>query len=433
MTSDTTELTPPPGAERGRGPTSLTMTRAMLLVFTPFACGYFFSYFYRSVNAVVAPDLRAELGVNAAELGLLSAAYFLTFAICQIPLGVLLDRYGPRRVQGSLYALAALGALLFAFGDSTTTLLLARGLIGIGVSGGLMAALKAIVLWFPRERIALINGFYFTSGAIGALAATVPTEIAVQAIGWRPLFMILAAATLAAAVFIWMVVPEKPGSAAGGTFRQQIRELGAIYRDQYFWRIVPLMFTGASAQMAIAGLWAGPWLSDVDGYPRDVVADHLLVMAAGMAVGTMLSGPFASALQRIGISIAGACGVAGALYLVALLLVVTRLTDATYVTWGIIGLVGTLTSLVFAALAQHFPETHVGRANTAANVIVFGMSFAYQFGLGAIVELWAPLADGTYPTQAYTVAFLAVAATQVLALLWFLRPGEASTPARRVD
>jgi len=425
-----TEVTNP-----GRS-TGLSMPRAMLLVFAPFACGYFFSYFYRTVNAVIAPDLRADVGVGATELGLLTASYFLTFAACQIPLGLLLDRYGPRRVQGLLYGVAALGALLFAYGESVGTLLLARSLIGVGVSGGLMAALKAIVQWFPRERYALVNGWYFSSGAIGALAATRPLEFALQFTDWRGLFVVLAIATAAAAVLILTVVPDKPGSAAGGSVAQQIRELGQIYRDPYFWRVVPLMFTGASANMAIQGLWAGPWLAEVNGYGRDVVANHLLVMALAMLFGVSMSGPFAAALQRLGLTLAGACGTGAVLTIASLLLVVTRLfdgqviavplvspaLDATYLVWAFVGFSGTLTSLVFAALARHFPENRIGRANTAANVMVFLSSFSYQFGMGAIIELWPANAAGSYPIEAYTMAFLATIATMVVAFVWFVWP-----------
>ena len=183
--------------------------KAMLLVFGPFACGYFFSYLFRTVNAIVAPAFRTEVDLDAADLGLLSAAYFLSFAACQIPLGMVIDRYGPRRVQGSLYGAAALGAFLFSQSDGVVALTTARALIGIGVSGGLMAALKAIVQWFPRDRIAIVNGWYLTAGGLGALGATVPVEIGMSLYGWRGVFVILAVGTLLAAITILVVVPDK--------------------------------------------------------------------------------------------------------------------------------------------------------------------------------------------------------------------------------
>lgn len=400
---------------------SLSFGAALALVFLPFACGYFFSYFYRVVNAVVAPDLQADIGVNAEQLGLLSAAYFLTFATCQIPLGVLLDRFGPRRVQGTLYGIAAIGALVFATGDSVTTLFIGRAIIGIGVSGGLMAALKAIVLWFPRERIALVNGWYIACGGIGILAATQPVAFALEFTDWRGLFVILAAATLVAGILILFVVPEKPASTAEGTLREQVAEILSIYRSAYFWRLTPLMFTSASAAMAIQGLWAGPWLADVAGLPREEIAPVLLATAAAFTLGVFLSGPFAATLQRLaGLSIAASCNVAAILHTAAMLWLVSLPDISPYIPWMIFGFLGTITSLAFAGLAERFPPTQIGRANTACNVLVFATAFGYQYGIGAIIELWQVTESGGYPAMAYVWAFLAVIATQVLAIVWYL-------------
>ena len=126
-----------------------------LRVLTPFALGYFLTYLLRAVNAVVAPDLVAEVGLGAAELGLLTAAYLGAFALVQLPLGVLLDRYGPRRVQAASLGVATLGCLLFAAGRDALTLTTARALIGLGFAGGLMSGFKAVVIWVPGRRRAL--------------------------------------------------------------------------------------------------------------------------------------------------------------------------------------------------------------------------------------------------------------------------------------
>ena len=121
------------------------------LVFLPFAGAYFLSLFFRSINAVIAPDLVRELTLSPSDLGLLTAAYFFGFALFQIPLGVFLDRFGARRVQTVMVAIAAAGATAFAFGENLLLLGLSRALIGLGFSGGLMAGYKAIAEWFPRE------------------------------------------------------------------------------------------------------------------------------------------------------------------------------------------------------------------------------------------------------------------------------------------
>ncbi len=133
-------------------------------VFLPFAAGYFISYLYRVVNAVIAPDLIADIGVGPSALGLLTATYFISFASFQLPLGVLLDRFGPRKVEAVLLLFAALGAFVFARAESLTGLITGRALIGFGVSACLMAAFKAYTLWFSREKWPLINGFQMAAG-----------------------------------------------------------------------------------------------------------------------------------------------------------------------------------------------------------------------------------------------------------------------------
>lgn len=152
---------------------------------------------------MISGPLSAELGLDAANLGLLTAVYFLVLAGAQIPIGVLLDRFGPRRVQSVLLVVAAGGAALFAASTGLLELLIARAMIGIGVAAALMAGLKAIVTWFPRERVALINGYMIMLGALGAVTATAPAEWLMGYSGWRGLFELSAAATLAAALLIF--------------------------------------------------------------------------------------------------------------------------------------------------------------------------------------------------------------------------------------
>ena len=174
--------------DSARGPGEPSAARIVATVLLPFGCGYFLSYLYRTVNVVLAPRLAADLTLSAADLGLLTSLYFIVFAAFQTPLGILLDRYGPRRVQGGLLLFAAAGSALFAISDDFLLVSLGRGLIGLGVSGCLMAALKANVLWFPLQRLPLVNGATVAFGSFGALVGTVPVEWAASLFGWREIF-----------------------------------------------------------------------------------------------------------------------------------------------------------------------------------------------------------------------------------------------------
>ena len=145
-------------------------------MFLPFVAAYYLSFLFRTINATVAGALTAEFGLGAGDLGLLTSVYYLTFAAAQIPIGILLDRYGPGRIQSAVMVAAALGAALFAVSDNFWLLFGGRALIGLGVAASMTAGLKALVLWFPKERIPLLNGLMIMLGGLGALTATLPAE-----------------------------------------------------------------------------------------------------------------------------------------------------------------------------------------------------------------------------------------------------------------
>lgn len=395
-----------------------------LRVFVPFAAGYFLSYIYRTVNAVIAPDLTASLALDASTLGLLTSAYFLAFAAFQLPLGLLLDRYGPRRVESALLLAAAVGALLFAFGDSAGTLVLGRACIGLGVSACLMASFKAFALWFRRARLPLANGCVMAAGGLGALTATAPVEAFLRVSDWRALFLLLAFATLAVAALIFIVVPERAGPGRGAEERlsQQLHALVGVFRSPLFWRIAPLTTTCQASFLAIQGLWTGPWLKDVAGLERSEVAGHLLGIAAAMIAGFLVLGAVTERLTRRGIRPVTVAGTGMCLYLLAQLAVVSGVSAPPLALWGAFAFFGTTGILPYAVLAQRFPAHVTGRVITSLNVLVFTGAFLAQWGLGAIVERWHTGPAGAYPPAAYQSAFGLVLALEALAFAWFLWP-----------
>jgi len=408
-------------------PSPSTMTTAMALrVFLPFALGYFLSYLYRVVNAVIAPDLIADLGLDASTLGLLTAVYFLTFAAFQLPLGMLLDHYGPRRIEAGLLVFASLGALLFAIAPNTQALIVARGLIGFGVSACLMAAFKAYVMWFPRERLALINGFQMMAGGLGALAATQPIEFALGFTDWRGVFWVLAALTLISAVMVYIVVPEHGG---GRHPNAKISDTWAgvkeVFTSAQFWRVAPQCVLSQATFTATVGLWSGPWLRDVAGLERAAVAEHLFWIASAMIAGFLSWGLIAERLQRFfavrPMTIA-AIGMSGFMVVQALIVVEFPLSHPalTLMVWMAFGFFGTAGIVPYAALSQAFPAHLAGRVNTALNLLVFVMAFVAQWAIGAVIDLWPQTASGGYAAEGYQVAFAVMLALQVLALAWYV-------------
>ena len=398
----------------------------VLVALTPFSFSYLFSYLYRAANAVVAGDLVAELGLTAAELGLLTAAYLIAFAAFQLPLGVLLDRYGPRRVQAALVVLGAAGALLFAIGQDFASLALARALIGVAFSGGLMSCFKAVVIWISEPRRALANACLMSVGGIGLLLATTPLELATRAWGWRPTFMLLAAITLGVGLLIFLVVPERGTATVPERLAVQIRQISRIYRDRVFLALAPLLATTAGMHVALQTLWAGPWFRDIGGLDRAGVADALFVMAASFVVSILLAGIITDWLVRRGFSLLTAMLAFQLIFMSAqagLLLNPTQHWLALAL-WSLFSMTGHVSVISYPWLARYFGASFSGRSNTAANLLMFLWAFLVQYGVGAIIGLFPPQDGGRYAPGAYQAAIGLFLAVQLLALIWYLANGK---------
>ncbi len=394
-----------------------------LRVFIPFAFGYFLSYLYRVVNSVIAPDLVADIGVDPSELGLLTAAYFITFAAFQLPLGVLLDRYGPRRIEAYLLIFAGIGAWVFASADSLSGLVIGRALIGFGVSACLMAAFKAYVTWYPREQLPLINGFQMAAGGFGALAATAPVEAALVLTDWRGVFTGLAVLTLGIAAAVYFVVPEGEASGAETSFSKQIRGTKSVFVSLDFWRIAPLTTLSQATFLSIQGLWAGPWLRDVAGFERSGVAGTLFLVAVAMVAGFILLGAAAERLSRYGIRPITVAFTGMSMFMVVLLTLIFETVTVSVPLWLLFGFFGTSGIIPYAVLSQSFPSQLSGRVNTALNLLVFVAAFTAQWGIGSVIEIWPAAPDGGYAPQGYRAAFSVMLGAQTLAWLWYVAAG----------
>ena len=390
-----------------------------LRVFIPFALGYFLSYLYRVVNVVMAPDLVRDLGIGPSALGLLTASYFISFASVQLPLGVLLDRFGPRKVEAFLLIFAGLGAFVFARSGTLAGLVMGRALIGFGVAACLMAAFKAYVLWFPKQQWPLANGFQMAAGGMGAIAATTPVEAALQITDWRGVFMILALLTLLVAVIIFLVVPEKPLREKGESFDDQMRGVRQVFSSLEFWRTAPLTTMSQASFLSIQGLWAGPWLKDVAGMDRTAVARSLFWIAVAMVLGFISLGTLAERLARFGISSLTTAVIGVIFFMVIQVAIILGLGDSPMLLWVCFGFFGTSNIITYASLSQSFPAHLSGRVTTGVNLLVFIAAFIGQWAIGAIIGLWPIGEDGSYALPGYQAGFTVMLGTQVLCIVWF--------------
>ena len=386
----------------------------------PFLAGYFVSYVYRSINAIIGPELAREFGLSAAGLGLLSGIYFFAFALFQLPLGILLDRYGPRRVNATLLMVAAAGGLWFSFADSIVQLTLARALIGLGVSGCLMASFSAFALWYPVERLATMNGIAFASGMLGAIAVTVPLEVVLRLLSWREVFHGVVGLTVVVSLLLFFVVPEKASSrkaVSNVPLAVQLREYAALARDAAFWRTALCVGASQLAVVSLATLWVATWLRDVAGYTQAEIARALLVFNVVMIAGYLGFGRAADVMARQGRSTLPllAAGVATASLCLCLLMLGVR--SGVLMLWSLFFGSATAVVLSYSLFSRRYPKEMAGRVNSALNVAVFVGMFSGQWAVGAVLNLWPQSAAG-YAPEGYTWALGLLWAVQLSGLLW---------------
>ena len=391
-----------------------------LRLFLPFAAGYFLSYLYRTANAVIGPVLARDLGLGDNALGLLTSTYFLAFGAAQLPLGMLLDRFGPRRVESALLLIAAAGAAAFAASDTLSGLAIGRALIGLGVSACLMASFKAFSQWFPPERQASLTGWIMAAGGLGALAASKPLELALGFAGWREIMLTLAVITLLVATALWWFVPDKAGPKGAG-LAEQLAGVRQVFASRHFWRYAPMGFWMTGGFMAVQGLWATRWMSVIEQLDRTAIAVRLTWMSSAMLAGFLFMGFFATLLVRRGIKLER-------VYLGAMLAAIVSLGAITLFPgrgadwlWPVLGACFSLSNIAYSLVAQTFPPALSGRANTALNLLVFAGAFGLQWGFGALVDLLQ--AAGWTADSAFRTGFLTLLGGQIAAFSWLVGCG----------
>lgn len=390
-----------------------------LRIFLPYAAGYYLSYLLRNANAIIAPELRHELNLSAADLGLLTSAYFFAFGLFQLPLGILLDRYGPRRVEAILMLFAAVGTLLFALGHDVTGLAVGRALIGFGVSACLMAALKNFAQWYPAERQSSLTGAIMTAGMLGAITVTVPMEMLLPILGWRGIFLSIAAIILVTTAWFYFTVPDQTGEIPPTTLGEQLREVGKIFASRPFWRFAPLMTLFSGGYMAVQGLWIVPWFINAEGLTRETAAQHLFAMTLSSLASFFVIALFSTRLIQRGVKLAAIVGGLLAIAWTCFASIVAGVRPALPV-WLIYSFCSASTTLMYTALASQFAPALFGRVSTALNLMAFVGAFTLQWGIGLLVDLFTAGGDAA---GAFRTAFAIVAAAQALALGWFLFEG----------
>jgi MFS family permease len=391
---------------------------------------YVVSQFLRNSVGVIAPDLAAEVDLSAAEIGLLSSSFFFAFAAVQLPLGVAIDRFGPKACLLACAAVTVVGTVLFALATSPLGLIAARTLLGIGTCSSFMAPLAIYARRFPPHRFATLTGLQLGLGSIGTLLATAPLAFAAALAGWRATFLGVGVITALIALLVAAVVEDGPG--AGPPHRESLRESMAgvvqVFRTPSVGQLFLVHLTGYSSFALVVGLWGGPYLTHAYGYGLQARGDLLFVAAVAQILGSLAWGPMDRLFGSHKLPVLLGAGLTAAA--LALIAIVGVLAPALLLVWfAAFGFLSAYTPVMIAHGKSLFPPRLVGRGITVLNMGTMGGVFLAQTVSGLTIDLF-PAPGGIYALDAYRVVFGLQAGFVLVSCLIYLG---ARDPMRRSE
>jgi MFS family permease len=388
---------------------------------------YMISQLLRMSVGVIAPDLAAELSLSASQVGLLASIYFLTFALAQIPLGICIDRYGPKLCMVVCAGLTVIGIVLFSLATAASELMAARALIGLGTSGYLMAPLTIYAQRFPPERFAFFAGVQLSIGTCGTLIATAPLAYVVAAIGWRPAFLLIAVAMALAGLLVAIVVPErKPAAAAPAreTLAESIKGVGEVLRIPSVAPVFVMQMANYSSFAFFVGLWGGPYLTHVYGFGLTERGTLLLIPVIAQIVGSMVWGASPGLLGSYKLPVLIGSALTGSL--LAGLAWLGQPSFPLLIAWFVaFGFSAAYTPVLIAHGKSLFPPRLIGRGMTILNIGSMGGVFISQTVSGVVVGLFAGR-ENTYEIAAYQAAFAVQAAFVGISMLIYTKARDRS-------
>jgi MFS family permease len=404
------------------------MIRKSFFIFPILATVFCFSMFYRVTNAVIAPDLVRDFNLDAEKMGVLGSAFFYAFSLFQIPIGVLLDRVGPRRVMSSFTLVGAAGALCFAAAGNYFIACLGRVLLGIGMASALMGSLKVFVIRYTPQRFATLSGTIIAIGTAGTLVAASPLAYLNALIGWRLTLFWCGIITAVLAVLLFWVLrddSEKEGTAPMHVSDPQhhkgfIGSARMIIGNLSFWQISSLAFFRYGTFVALQGVWFGPYLMGVKGYTPVKAGNILTMLSVGMAIGSPIAGHFADRVFRTTKSV--------------LLLGLSCYAACLFVLTGVVPLEGTLAFSVlfmflgffngfgmlgYAHIKELFPLSMSGTVITGVNFFLMAGGAVFMQVIGVIIEFATRGGSGQGGAYPYHLAFFVCFIGMLASLIFY--------------
>ncbi len=357
-------------------------------VFFVFAFGYFLSCLLRAITATLSPILTSEFNLLAADLGLLAGGYFLGFACMQIPLGYLLDKYGPKKIVSSFLLIALIGTSSFALAQSFSGLLISRILIGVGVSACLMAPLTGYRIWFAENQQQRANSWMLMIASLGFLSSTLPVQLLLPSFGWRWIFGGIAGLILVSIILMLAFIP-KWDHQKDESLKDQIKQgsLADVWKNKFFISVIPMGLFNYGGLMAIQTLWAGPWMIRVAGYTPLESATGLFWINITMLISFFLWGYFLPKITNLGFSALKILklGLPISFFVMLIIILIGPKAGAFYITLFILSSI--FLSVTQPAVGLSFPSYLAGKALTSFNLLIFLGTFIMQWLMGLVIDL----------------------------------------------
>ncbi|MBS38598.1 MAG: MFS transporter [Thiotrichales bacterium] len=356
-----------------------------LAVVAAVVAGVFFGYGFvlRVSPGVMVEDLMRDFGVSALVLGHLSAFYFYPYAILQIPIGLWLDRVGPRWSMTAACALVATGCFVFGTSDAVTQAYFGRFLIGMGCALTWPGFLMIIHQWFPG-RFAFLAGAGQLAGMVGGIAGQAPLAAAVEAHGWQQTIYGLAFVGVVLALLLGATVRNR---LTPSEQRMSLRESFSVVLGQPASWLGGVFSASMAAQvLAFGGLWGVPFLETTYGFEKTVASGYVSLLFTGLAIGAMTGGWWSDWTGRRLLIMAVCSLVCSIASTIVLWLPIgsSVLLGGMLLLWGI-GAGGIV--LGFAAAREANPAAASGLSVGLVNTFVIGSGALFHPLIGAFLDL----------------------------------------------
>ena len=387
---------------------------------------YIFSQFYRSSIAVISPNLVEELNLDTEELGLISASFFYAFAMMQIPVGIYLDSVGPRFFVTTLSLLAAVGAIVFAYGESAEALTVGRILLGVGMACNLMGPLKLITAWFSPLYFATLSAIFVSVGTAGNIVAATPLVWLTELLGWRSTFLLVSAINLFIAILFYWVARDYPDNSPANrpkkgtaiTLSDALSGIAQLFSRKDYWLISTGTFFRYGIYASVQALWAGPLLMVAMGLSPYTTGNLLLTMSIGLIIGSPICGWMSDRIfhSRKHVIITGLVTMA------AILMILSVLPEGIWLLillalFFLFGFFSGSGQIMYAHIKERMPHNNAGVAMTGINFFtMIGVAF-FLHGLGWVIKEF--FSEGSPEPEIFRIAFAFFGVSLVLTALLY--------------